>query len=228
MGAEKLLEECGIAVARPGSWADRKGGSASFGKPLADELRDPCIRMAARAAGDLKERFGLHFGAWGAKLMLRCCDGQGAWGLSCAQSQALGFSSKLIAAGMPGGAAELGPEAVPEPGKGKGQRHWRLHACSRLGKAGGRGLLAFQDAIVRHEFGHLLCTDKQLERIGPFMGPARCKALFRKAVSGYGARNRSEAVAEVFSLVTDPEYRAGRLCAELEDMVAEMVRDYCL
>jgi len=85
-------------------------------------------------------------------------------------------------------------------------------------------------SVVRHELGHVLTSREALARFrGLIRGlPAdslvRTKGWWQVAVSQGASINDLEAIAELFSTITSPDYVAGTLPAIFEDFVTTLLR----
>ena len=193
---------------------------------MGEEDREACARMVLGALDDMAERFGLNLKGKKVALVGRDSDKANAMGLCCPSRLALSFSRRLILAeSYPAWAKKAESEPAGNPGEG----FCRLVACQSLlegSRVSKRKARAYQQAVVRHELGHLLSKPKHVKALGPYLANKECKRLFAAVVSRYGATSRDEALAEVFALVTSPGYRAGTLCAGLERLALSIIEEW--
>lgn len=96
---------------------------------------------------------------------------------------------------------------------------WKLFDFAASAETNRRKVTA---AIIRHEFAHLLTKPKHL-RVIERLQKVYSHRWWTSNVSKYVMHDSCEAMAEVFSKVTDPDYKWGSLPSALETVVLDML-----
>lgn len=223
---EKIEKEFGLKLALNGSYKDRKAGGKEFGKPMDELTIQKLGGYLYPVLQDLNKKFKLHFKQYNIAVLARNTDSVNTLGLACAQSGAMAFSTQILHADE--NPISIRNSEFNSPSESTQIKALRMVACKNLigQRISKRKAIKYTCSIIRHEIGHILTTDKQLKLISPYLANSKSRELFTKYISEYGSSDKYEAIAEVFALVTDPDYNKGDVCSELENMVYDMISDF--